>query len=436
MEPPVDSSFYSTVIFLIISLACFALFAFLETSITALRLFKLKELAERTGRYKALFETLEKNPHRVLITILVASNLANVTTAALSSQLMERIANYFAFPESVGFAIGIALTTLIILIAELIPKNIAKAHGEKMLSSALWITNILYYVLYPFVTLISHVSQAVVRAVGETESHDHSEALATEKEIQFLIDYINEKGLMERHKTSMLKSIFELGTTQVHEIMVPETSIISISTNTSFQEARELFSKYQFSRLPVYEADSENVLGILHQKDFFLLLSKGEIRPVSEIVRPIMFVPESAKVLSVLKEFKDQRMHMAMVINEFGGIAGLVTLEDAIEEIVGEISDEYELIQEKIKPLNSGAWLVDARIELEELTAVLGITIETQRSLTLGGFLTEQLQHLPKKGERLAYKGYYFQIHQATPKMVTQVLIFKEDKIPDTNDLD
>ena len=426
MQPPADSSFY-TILFLLISLGFFALFAFLETSITALRLFKLKELARSTGRYKALFETLENNPHRILITILVASNLANVTTAWLSSQLMEKLTYYSNLPESFGFAIGIALTTITILIAELIPKNIAKAHGEKLFSSTLWITNIIYYTLYPLVTLISQVSQAVVRWVGEHDQ-ESSEALATEKEIQFLIDYINEKGLMERHKSAMLKSILELGTTPAKDIMVPETAIISITTTTSFQETLDIFSRYQFSRLPVYEDATENVIGILHLKDFFLLLAKNEVKPLTELIRPIMFVPESAKALHVLKEFKDQRMHMALVINEYGGIAGLVTLEDVIEEIVGEISDEYEAIQEKAISLKPGVWLIDASIELEELSTLLEIEFETEGALTLGGFLTEQLQHLPKTGERIAYKNYFFHIQQASTKRVSQVLVFKEDR--------
>jgi putative hemolysin len=426
MEPPLDSSFYSMLLCLVISLGFLALFAFLETSITALRLFKLKELAKTTSRYKKLFETLEQNPHRILITILVASNLANVTTAALSSQLMERLTAYFKLPEAFGFTIGIALTTVTILIAELIPKNIAKAHGEKLFSSTLWITNILYYTLYFFVLLVSRVSQTVVQWVGEGEEHESSEALASEKEIQFLIDYINDKGLMEHHKSAMLKSIFELGTTPIREIMVPEPSIISISTITTFEEAQETFSKYQFSRLPVYEGDTENVIGILHQKDFFLLLSKGEVKDIRAILRPIMFLPESAKALYVLKEFKDKRMHMAMVINEFGSIAGLVTLEDVIEEIVGEINDEYEHIKEKVLAIKPDVSLVDASIALEELSALLAIEFDRENALTLAGFLTEQFQHLPKNGEQLEYKNYIFKIQQASAKRIFQVLIFKK----------
>ena len=141
-------------------------------------------------------------------------------------------------------------------------------------------------------------------------------------------------------------------------------------------------------------------------------------------MRPIIFVPESMKVNQLLKELREQRMHMAMVLNEHGTITGMITLEDVLEEIVGDIKDEHEAIDEKIISLKNGSWLVDARIELEELGALLTLQFETEDALTLSGFLSEQLQHLPRKGERIFYKNFYFQVQQATLKQVKQVLIF------------
>ena len=145
----------------------------------------------------------------------------------------------------------------------------------------------------------------------------------------------------------MLKSIFELGTTPVKEIMVPETSMISIRSDATMEEARDYFNKYQFSRFPVYEDSLNNVIGMLHLKDVFTILSRNEERLVKDILGPILFIPESIKVNQLLKEFKEQRMHIAIVINEYGGIIGLVTLEDVLEEIVGEIQDEYEAVTER-----------------------------------------------------------------------------------------
>ncbi len=424
MEPPV---LQNSLIFFGISLISCALFSFIETSVTALRLFKLKELASGTTKYRALFHVFEHNPNQILISILIAYNLSNVLAAVFSTKVMSAVFSSLNLSDRLGFTLGIIVTSTTILLTDLIPKNIATIHGDRFFKSTLWITNIVYYMFYPFVTVLSKIANTVAHWIGGPTTPNLSSSVASEKEIEFLINYINEKGLMERHKTAMLKGIFQMGTTPIKEIMVPETSIISINLHSTQKETLDLFSKYQFTRLPVYEERTDNIIGMLHQKDFFQLLSKNEDRPLRDIVRPIMFIPESAKVLRVLKEFREQRMHIAMVLNEFGSITGLVTLEDVIEEIVGEISDEYEAVPEKVISLKSGGYLVDASIPLDKLTELLQITFEAEDALTLGGFLIEQLEHMPQPGEKLIYKGYRFKIQQASAKKISQVLIFAHE---------
>lgn len=417
---------YSEIAGFILALLSCALFSFLETSVTALRLFKLKELATSTTRYKMLLDTLENNPHQVLITILIANCLANVTAAALITTIMEQIFSRLNLSTGLGFSVGIGFGTFaMLLFGEVIPKNIAKSHGEKLFKSALWITNITFYLLYPLVQLLITVSDLFISLLGgRTES---TELITSEREIRFLIDYINKKGLIETEKTEMLQSIFNFGSKPVKEIMVPMIDIIMIGTTESLKDALTKFSTYQFSRLPVYENNPDNVIGMIYQKDIFALLSKGEDKPLIELVRPVIFVPEGMKINQLLRQFRDERMHMAMVINEYGNITGLVTLEDVLEEIVGEISDEYEEITERVVPLQEGGWLVDATVDLDTLANLLGIAFEVEDAFTLGGFLMEQLQHLPKKDERILYRHYYFQVQKASHKRVIQVLIYKEN---------
>lgn len=419
------SNLYIQFIGFLISLGVCALFSFLETSITALRLFKLKELAESTQKYKSLFQALEKHPHRIIITILIVSSLAHATAAALITHIMESVFASLHLSEGLGFSIGIFIASSSILIfGEIIPKNIARSHGEGPLKSMLWITNGVYFLLYPFVQLLTKISDFLTYKFGKKIHEDEP----SEKEIQFLIDYIDEKGLMDPDKTEMLQNIFRLGKKPVKEIMVPEIDIISIDAKLKIKDALLVFTKYQFSRLPVYDNDPDNIIGIVYQKDVFNeLIQKTEDKSVKNIVRPIMFVPESLKVNQLLRQFKQQQMHMAMVLNEYGGMSGLVTLEDVLEEIVGEIADEYESISKKVIALKENEWLVDAAIPLEDLAELLKITFEAEDVFTLGGFLTEQLQHLPKKGDRFSYKDYCFQIQKASPKRVLQVLVFKDN---------
>ena len=434
MDPlPTEQSLYIQVLGFLIALFATAAFSFLETCITALRLFNVKEISKKTTYYRSLLETLEKNPHRVLITVLIASSLANTTCAALITHIMEELFTRLNLSISLGFSLGVGIASASILIfGEIIPKNFAKTHGEKILPNTLWFINIVYYLLYPFVTLLIKLSSTFIYYMsGKTMQESADEAITSEKEVEFLIDYIDEKGLMESEKIGMLQSIFSLNETLVKEIMVPTTDIVSIGIDATLRDALETFSQYHFSRLPIYEDKHDNIIGMIYLKDVFLLLSKNEEKPLKDLVRPILYIPESVKVNQLLREFKQQHMHLAMVINEYGGIAGLVTLEDVLEEIVGEIIDEYEESPEKVIPLKQGGWLVNGSIDLEELSEVLNITFEAENAITLGGFLTEQLHHLPRKGERVLFKNYYFQIQHASSKRVYEVLIFEEKKVPE-----
>ena len=432
MEPPLlSSSFYFSIIMFVVSLLACAVFSFIETSVTALRLFKLKELSEKTKKYIGLFEALEKKPQTVLTTILISNCLANVTASALSTHIMEKIFSRFNL-GGLGFSIGIAVATVSILIfGEIIPKNLAKSRGEKIFKSLLWLTNLTYLVLKPLVPIMQRFSDYIIYKLGGKKALEGAnEWISSEKEIQFLIEHINEKGLMETEKTEMLQNIFDLGKTPVKEVMVPSTDIISIDIKKTMKEALALFAKYQFTRFPAYEGKTDNILGIIHLKDVFLLAAQGKEKQLKDFVRPISFVPESVKINQLLKQLQEHHQHMAMVINEYGSITGLVTLEDILEEIVGEISDEYENIQEKIVQLKPGSWIIDATVPLDELSDLLDISFEAESALTLGGFLTEQLQHLPKKGERLLYKNYCFQVQKANQKRVLQVLVFKSNSVP------
>jgi putative hemolysin len=423
------SSLYSEIFAFIVTLGFCSLFSFLETSVTALRLFRLKEISSRTNKYKNLLHTLEQEPHQILITILIAASLVNVTASALIADIMEVVFAEIQLSSSLGFFLGIAVgTSAILIFGEVIPKNIAKVHGEKFFMSTLWITNIIYYAFYPIVTFLIKFSDIIVTLVGGTP--DQTESVTSEREIRFLINYINEKGLLDTEKTEMLQSIFELGSKPVKEIMVPETDIVMLDISSSLQQGLDTFSQHQFSRLPIYELSFDNIKGMIYVKDILVQLTKEKPVTLRELIRPILFVPESMKINQLLREFRSKHFHIALVLNEYGSITGLVTLEDVLEEIVGEIRDEYEDVTEKITPLDDGGWLADASVDLETISDILHITFEPESAVTLGGFITEKLQHLPQKGERVLYKHYYFQVQRATPKRVSQVLIFAETKNP------
>lgn len=403
-----------------------ALFSFMETSITSLRLFNLKELAKKTGRYNSFFTAIEEEPQRVLIAILISSCISNVIAADLITDIVEASFLSSLIPVPWNFILGVAVATILILLfGEIIPKNLAQGKSDRLFQSVLWLANITFHIMGPLVTLLSRFSRIIVKMMG-AEQTDATETVASEEEIQFLIAHIKAKGKMDSEKSEMLHSIFDLADTTITEIMVPESDMVTLNVNTSLEDTLAVFAKHHFSRLPVYDENKpNNIIGMIHQKDIFLLLAKNEHKPLRELVRPILFVPESMKVNQLLRQFKQQRHHIAMVLNEYGGIIGIVTLEDALEEIVGDINDEHESVADYIVELESGNWLVYGGVNLETLEKALNITFATENSVTLGGFLTEKMQHLPKKGEQFHYKGYIFEIQKATQKRIIQILIIK-----------
>jgi magnesium and cobalt transporter len=208
--------------------------------------------------------------------------------------------------------------------------------------------------------------------------------------------------------------------------MISAADIISLDIDTPIEKAFEFFSLHPYTRMPVYDGTHNNIVGMIHQKDLFIMFSKNEKKPLKNLVRSIMFVPESIKVNQLLGKFRDKQMHIAIVINEHGGITGLVTLEDIIEEIVGEISDEHEPTMGKIMSLQRDEWLVDATITLQNLGEFLGLTFESEEAVSLAGFLAEMLQHIPKKDEQVIYKKHIFQVQKATPLRVQFVHIIRQ----------
>ncbi len=420
METYTQSFIIDFPIFLI-SLGLCALFSFLETSITALRLFKIKELERSTGKYKSFLVKLEHKPQYVLITILIATNMMCITTAILLQNIVEKFFESLHLPQGFAFTIGIAVGTIVVsLVGEIIPKSVAQAKCG-MIGSWLWLANLIYQILAPITSPLVKIAEYFAQSRAD-EEHPISE-----QELQFLINYVEHKGIMDSDKVNMLKNIFRTSTTHVKEILIPNSNIVGVDINSSIDTVLSLFENYRYSRFPVFENNPENIIGIIYQKDLFLHLQRNKQHVLlKNLIKPIIFVPDSLKVSELLKEFKTKSIHMAMVLDEYGSTIGLVTLEDALEEIVGDITDEHDpnAHSDKIHVISPGKeWLIDATVDLDRLADALQITFKVETALTLGGFLTEQAQRLPIKGDKFYYKKYCFIIEKANLKRILRVYI-------------
>ena len=411
-------SFHLTLFFC--SLGCAALFAYLETAFTALRLFEVNQLESRIGRYKSLFATWRATPQRLLITMLIASNFADVLCSVLITEVMQSL-----FGGDLGLAIGVFCATLLILFfGNILPKSFAKTGAKGLSHTMLGFVSVMVALLSPVVTVCIKLANLFDRG-GPSEKEAHP---VTEKEIEFLIDYSDQKGLMESDKSEMLQNVFGLGQITVGAIMVPREDMLCIDVGTAVEDAYEIFSSQRFSRIPVYEGKQDNIIGFIYQKDLFTLMYQSQEGTLRDLMRPVVFIPEIKKVNQVLREFLKTRRHLAIIIDEYGTLAGMVTLEDVLEEIVGEIRDEHEEGESHIMPLENGHYLIDGKAEIKKIEDVLSINISGS-SVTLGGFMAEKLEHVPRKGERLSYKGFIFEVQQASLRRVNQVLVFRDENV-------
>jgi putative hemolysin len=258
--------------------------------------------------------------------------------------ITEYLFAYLTIPPTLGFPVGIAIGTASILIfGEIIPKSIARTHGERLLPHTLWLANATFYLFYPLVSLLMTISDFFVHRLDSNKKfHDGVEWISSEKELQFLIGYISDKGIMEPEKTTMLQNIFNLGETPVKQVLIPLERMVSVNGNQMLQDTIDLFLKYNYTRLPIYEGTPANIIGMVYLKDVFRLMANRENKLVKDIARPIMVVPESMKINALLHQFKQEHKHLAIVVGEHNSLKGLITLEDVLEEIVGDIVDEHE----------------------------------------------------------------------------------------------
>ena len=420
-----DMHLYTLCIIFLVALFCAGLCAFLETASTALRLFQLKELAASENRYKHLFSLWIENPKRILVAILIANNFAHVLTSILVSEIMQRLFG------SAGVAIGVATATVLILIfGEIIPKSFAQTSHRRLFRSCLWLINAYVFVFRPMISALLKLADRVFGKIKGIDSSGQVDTEISEKEIKFLIDYASEKNMVDGSKMSMLRNVFGLGHMRVKEIMVPKNEIIALDISSGLEAASTVFHDSRYSRLPVYEHEKENIIGFVHQKDIFEALHKEDAdKTLKSYVRPIMFIPETQRVNQLLNDLLLQHRHMATVLSEHGVVTGLVTLEDILEEIVGDIADEYEQKPPTVVRLDEESWSVMGSAELKHLEEVLKVTFTSPNSVTLGGFLAEHLQHVPKKGECMRYKNYCFHVQQANARKVIKVLVFKAEGV-------
>jgi CBS domain containing-hemolysin-like protein len=348
--------------------------------------------------------------------------VVNISSAIVATLLTVKLAAHFHFSESWSLFIEVVVVTFILLIfGEITPKVLAVKNPVRFARQVVFLINLVYLALYPVSAALEQFTIYFSRLFRLKQG----EHFLSEDELKALIELGEEKGTIQEEEKEMIDSIFEFGETTVREIMVPRIDMVCVEVTTDLDDLVKKIQEAGHSRIPVYQERIDNIVGIIHAKDLIpYLLNSHKPKNLKELARPAYFVPESKKIDELLREFQQEKTHMAIVVDEYGGTAGLVTLEDVIEEIVGEIQDEYDKEQPLVRKIGENIWAVDARIDIAEFNETLPEPIpEDEDYESLGGFLFSVTGSVPEERETISYGPYTFQVEKLEGQRIVNVKV-------------
>ena len=402
-----------------------AFFSGSETALFSLNKLQLKKMQKEDGdnwRVKSIVRLLD-DPQRTLISILIGNMFVNISATSLATYL----AIVFFGNIGIGIASGIMIFTILVF-GEIVPKSLAVANADKISKRVARPIEIISLVLFPLIKFFKMIIGALYYLFGKKSLKVKKEI--TQEDLITLIDAGKDEGVIEEEEKKMIKNIFEFGDTMVKEVMIHRVDMACIPSDTKLNSILKLIKKMGHSRIPVYEKTIDNIIGILYAKDLLGIYEKWYISKekfdLKQIMREVYFVPENKKIDELLDIFQKDRIQIAIAIDEYGGTAGLVTMEDVVEEVVGEIIDEYDKEIKIFEIIEDNTIRADGNISIEEINEILGVEIPENGFETLGGFIFDLLGRVPKKGETIKYHNLKMIIEQVAKNRIRKVKMIKE----------
>ncbi len=379
----------------------------------------IRQVAESRGeKYIFYSEKLFSNPSEMRIAIQLSRQIALIGATFSLLYLFIKMDLRFALT----FTLLISIFLFIILFEQFIARLIIAIHPKKAYYFTLPLLPPLYFIFIPLIMPIYKMLDLAQKKFGESPLREDNEM--TEENIKAFIDVGEKEGILEEEEGEMVKSIVNFGDTMAREVMTPRTDMIAIELNKSVKELIEIVRKEKHSRIPIFKEAIDNIIGIVYVKDLLQMFElEDEKRKISDLMRPAYFVPETKKVSEILKEMQKSKIQMAIVVDEYGGTAGLVTIEDLLEEIVGEIQDVHELEEDDIVEEAGHSYLVKGTCNVEKLENIFSLELKEEDFDTVGGFVFAKLGRIPSEGESLEWKGIKFTILSADKRRIRKVRI-------------
>ncbi len=434
----------SQIIILIILILLNAFFAASEIAFISLNDAKVaKQAKSGDKKAKQILKMLE-NPSRFLATIQIGITLAGFLSSAFASdafasKLAPVLNNLIpAISISVWQSISIIIITMILsfftlVFGELVPKRLAMKNYEKISFATIGIIRVIYILTVPFVKLLTASTNLVSKLFGVSEK---DEEVVTEEEIKMMVDEGEEKGSIEENERELINNVFEFNDTTASEVMTHRTEIYALSIDMNVNDLIEELEEYRYSRIPVYEETIDEIKGILYLKDLLKYVKSKRNIKLKSIIRPAYFVPRSKPIDELFSELQKNNNQMAIVLDEYGGTAGLITMEDILEELVGDIFDEYDEIESEYEKIDENTYLISGSMNISDLSKLLEVEIEEGDYDTLSGYLQEQLGRIPEDEEKpvIETPKVTYKIEEYEDKRIVKVKVCKNNNIQDKTD--
>ena len=411
-----------------------AFFSSAETALTTVNKHRLRALSEEGNKTAAKVLKFVENPSKLLSAILIGNNIVNISASALATTFTTAVFG----SRFIGVSTGV-LTLVVLLFGEITPKTLATVYSEKMSMIYIHIIAPMTFVLTPVIWIVDKLSDVIFFILRVDRNAATNQM--TEGDLRTIVDVSVEDGVLEKEEKSMINNVVDFGDSKAKDIMIPRADMVLVSVDASFDEVFDAFNEEHFSRLPVYDESKDTVIGIVYMKDLFFYQNEKENARKNFSVRSIMrepfFVYEYQKTSSIMAEMRKRFVSMAIVLDEYAVAVGLITVEDLLEEIVGEIRDEYDMYElEMVTKLSENQFEIDASMKLGDLEDVIGFELESEDYDSLGGYVIEILDHLPSEGETVKKDGVTFKVMSMEKNRIDRVQLTIDEELRDVESND
>ena len=395
-----------------------AYFSATESAFSSLNKTRLKALSEKGNKKADLALSLEEKYDKLISTILIGNNIVNITLASIGTLMFVKI---MQGDQDAGATLSTVVVTVTVLIfGEITPKSIAKDNPEKFAMFSAPFLHALMVVLTPINFLFSQWKKLISKIFKVSEDTKMSQ-----EELLLLVEEVQQEGSIDESEGELLKNAIEFRDQVAEDILTHRTDLEAVSVDTDKEEVARVFTQSRFSRLLVYEENFDNIVGVLNIKDFYMNSGITD-KPLQEVMTPPIFIHQSEKIRDLLNQLRAAKTHIAVVIDEYGGTLGIVTMEDILEELVGEIWDEHDEVQESFKMLSENTYLADCMVNLDEFADCFDVEIESE-SVSLGGWVREQLGGIPEVGENFTYENLHITVTELDAHRVSYVTVIKQE---------